>query len=165
MSIVVKGILGREFSIPEDRSYVPEEGLWVKERPDGRLAAGLTEPAVLLAGGIRDVEPLVEEGARVEAGQTVCLVLTGKLKYLSSPLAGTVAFAGAGAETANAPYETPLFFLSTRPADRAPLADAAAYAAFLARSEGAKNPGGATGGGSATCKAVYGGLRSQTLPK
>lgn len=163
MSVTVKGILGRELTIPEDRWYVPGEGLWIRECPDDRLAVGLTEPAVLLAGGVREVEPLVEEGARIEAGQTACLVLTGKLKYVSSPLAGTVAFTGAGAEAAHAPYETPLFFLSSSAVARPGLTDAAAYAAFLARSEGAHNPGGATGGISATCKAVYGGLRGQTL--
>lgn len=162
MAVRIEKFLGKTLTLPEDRRYAPAEGLWVREAGD-RLEVGLAEPAVLMAGGIRQIESLVEDGERVAAGDTVCLALTAKLKYLASPVAGRVTFPGAGTRVNEDPYGVPLFFVT--PTDGPPegLIDAAGYARALADSEGAHNPEGAKGGVSSICKALYWGIREQKL--
>lgn len=163
MAVIVRRFLGRDLTLPEDRLYWPEEDLWIREDSPHHYSVGLTEAAVLVAGGVRDIEPLVEENCRVRAGDTVCLILTAKLKYVSCPLPGTVTFAAPGGDLEGDPYGTAIFRVQT-PAPKPPCWTlAAGYAAALSRSEGAHNPDGAKGGISATCKAVYGGLRQQKL--
>ncbi|GAB4272691.1 MAG: hypothetical protein Kow0092_27820 [Deferrisomatales bacterium] len=163
MGVTVRNFLGRELTLPDDRSYEPEEGLWVRETGDGRLAVGLAEPTVLMVGGVREVELLVEEGEDVAAGQTVCLLLTSKLRYLGSPVGGVVQRVATGPEVNDDPYGVPLFFVSPTPGQSAALADAATYARKLAQSEGARNPEGKKGGVSSICKAVYWGIGQQKL--
>ena len=163
MPVTVKDFLGREITLPEDRSYLPEEGVWVKEGSDGSLLVGLTEPALLLMGGVRQVESLVEDTVVVTAGETVCLALTGKLKYIASPANGRITFAHPGPELNQAPYGTALFSLTGTDTDLSRLADAAGYAEVLSSSEGARNPGGDKGGVSSICKALYWGIGQQEI--
>ncbi|MFC1835762.1 GcvH-related protein [Thermodesulfobacteriota bacterium] len=167
MTTTVKNFLGRELSIPEDRLYDPNEGLWLKEQPDGRLAVGLTEPSVLMAGAIRELEMLVADGSPVERGETVLLILTARLKYVAVPVAGKLEYSpdlnelsgGVGED----PYDGTIFFVTPETDDTPGLLDAAAYAESLKTSEGARNPGGHKGGVSPTCKAVYMGLGDQRI--
>jgi glycine cleavage system H lipoate-binding protein len=166
MSLRVNNFLGRDLSIPGSLLYDSEQGLWARWE-QGRWALGLTEPALLMAGGLRQAEPLAEPGQEVAPGDMVLLALTGKLKYLTSPLAGVVDYpadmAAAAAAAAADPYAAPLMFLAApQDAGRA-LADAPAYAQAVALSEGARNPSGAVGGASPTCKAVYQGIGAQRL--
>ena len=169
MSLRVNNFLGRELSIPASLLYDPEQGLWARWGQEGRWALGLTEPALLMAGGLRQAEPLAEPGQEVAPGEMVLLALTGKLKYLTSPLAGVVDYpadmAAATAAAAGDPYAAPLLFLAApREAGRV-LADAPAYARAVALSEGARNPSGAMGAASPTCKAVYQGIAAQRLDR
>jgi hypothetical protein len=167
MTVTIHQFLGKDVTVPADRSYHAEEGLWLREESDGRFAVGLTEPSVVLAGTIRDFSTLVNDGEEVEAGQAVLLALTGRLKFLGAPMAGTVSFqpnvSTLAAEAVAGPYDTPLFFIvpAVRPAGE--LLSASEYAEWLKQSEGTRNPGGATGGVSPTCKAVYMGLAAQKL--
>jgi len=163
MPVTVKNFLGREITLPEDRVYLPEEGVWAKKETDGSLSVGLTEPAVLLMGGIRQVESLVEDAAVVTAGETVCLALTGKLKYIASPASGRITFAHPGPEINENPYGVALFSLTGAEADLSQLTDAACYAEVLSTSEGARNPGGHKGGVSSICKALYWGIGQQEI--
>ncbi len=163
MGIIVKAFMGRDLEIPEDRLYFPAEDLWVRAEGEGVYAVGLTEPGVLVTGGVRQVDLLVPEGEAVEAGQTTCLALTAKVRYVASPLAGEVRFARPGPELNDDPYGIPLFRVRAPDPDLSRLADAAGYAAVLADSEGARNPGGAKGPGSSICKALYWGIRQQKL--
>ncbi len=163
MGIVVRAFMGRDLAIPEDRLYFPGEDLWVRDEGGGVHAVGLTEAGVLVTGGVRQVDLLVREGEAVEAGRTVCLALTAKVRYLASPLAGEVSFARPGPGINDDPYGTPLFRVRARNPDLSRLVDAAGYAAVLADSEGARNPGGAKGPGSSICKALYWGIRQQKL--
>jgi glycine cleavage system H lipoate-binding protein len=167
MTTVVESFLGRELEIPEDRQYHSDEGVWLKPSAAGSYAVGLTEPALLMAGMIRDVEPLVEEGTHVEAGTAVILVLTARLKYLALPVSGTVTFAkglkDCAARLTETPYDVPLLFIVPDRTQLMGLLDAVAYAHALRDSEGCRNPGGHKGGVSPTCKAVYMGLGQQRL--
>lgn len=167
MTVQVEEFLGTVVSIPEDRLYDPEEGLWLKLQPDGRMAVGLTQPAVLMAGPIRNVERLVEQGTTVKAGETVLLGLTARLKYIACPIPGAVTFPESQDDPAvrvmKDPYDTPLFFVESSALEERHLSNAADYADFLRNSEGARNPKGLKGGVSPTCKAVYMGLGQQKL--
>ncbi len=165
--ITVSNFLGRELLLPQDRLYDAEQGLWAQPGEGGNWALGLAEPAVLMAGGVRQVEPLVEEGETVAAGQLVVLVLTGKLKYVQAPLAGVISFPAeleqAAGRAAQDPYGTALFSIAAAKGDSGPLANAAVFAKALSDSDGSRNPSGATGAVSPTCKAVYQGIGGQRL--
>ncbi len=162
MGPVVRGFLGRDLEIPDDRWYFVPDHLWVRDEGGGVYAVGLTEAGWLLCGGVRQADLLVAPGEPVEAGQTVCLLLTAKLKYLAAPLAGRV-FAGDTVAGEIDPYGLPLFRVRTGSPDRSRLVDAVQYVRSLRDSEGIRNPGGATGPGSSICKALYWGLRQQRL--
>jgi hypothetical protein len=168
MSEIVNDFLGRTLEIPGDRLYLAGEGLWIKEQgAEERLAVGLSEPALLMSGPVRQVEGLAEPGSRVRRGQEVMLALTAKIKYLVAPLEGVISFPpeleplveGLGRD----PYGTPLFFLAGADTGRGGLCDAAGYARSLDDSDGSRNPTGAVGPGSSTCKAIYMGLAAQKL--
>lgn len=166
-SINFEGFLGRSLKIPADLHYDSEQNLWARQKEPGLVEVGFAQPLILLVGGIKDLEPLVDDGAEVGAGDLVLLAITAKIRYLHSPLAGKVNFrpdlAGAIDRVAADPYDTPLFSLDGADIQGSDLADVGAYAKALGRSEGARNPGGHTGGVSPTCKAVYQGISGQRL--
>ena len=85
----IEKFLGKRVEVPEDRRYVVKPGLWAKaEGPEVRF--GLTEPELVLAGGVNDLEWLVWDGEEVEKGQSIAIVITGKIKYIDAPLAGVL---------------------------------------------------------------------------
>ena len=85
----IEKFLGKRVEIPEDRRYVVKPGLWAKaEGPEVRF--GLTEPELVLAGGVNDLEWLVWDGEEVEQGQSIAIAITGKIKYIDAPLAGVL---------------------------------------------------------------------------
>lgn len=167
MDIKVQNFLGRVLVIPQDRLYDPTEGLWVKKQDSGRLAIGLTEATLLMAGSIRDLQMLVEDGAHVNAGDTVLLALTARLKYIAIPISGVLIchhdLENQAAKILEDPYNTELFYVVPDSSSSTQLIDAADYAERLGDSDGARNPGGHKGGASPTCKAVYMGLGQQKL--
>jgi len=167
MDVTFSDFLGRDLILPGDRLYDPMEGLWIKREDDERLAVGMTEPTVLMGGTVREIEALVEDGRHVEPGDTVLLALTGKLKYLGAPVAGTLIYsadlASLPQKIGENPYEATLFHIVPDKAENPNLLDASGYATALKDSDGARNPGGHKGGASPTCKAVYAGLGEQTI--
>lgn len=167
MGVRFENFLGRELVIPDDRLYDAAEGLWIREEDDGKLAVGLTEPAVLMAGAIRQTELLVENGSKVGAGETVCLVLTSKLKYLATPVSGTLVCSEGEMSSPSAlsktPYQAVLFRIIPDKENTRKFLDAEKYARALKDSDGARNPGGHKGGVSPTCKAVYMALADQKI--
>ena len=85
----IEKFLGKRVEVPEDRRYVVKPGLWAKaEGPEVRF--GLTEPELVLAGGVNDLEWLVWEGEEVEQGQSIAIAITGKIKYIDAPVAGVL---------------------------------------------------------------------------
>ena len=86
---VIEKFLGQCVEIPEDRKYFTKQGLWAKPQ-DQEMILGFTEPALVLAGGVRDLDWLVSEKMPVRRGQDVVFVITGKILYIDTPLKGTI---------------------------------------------------------------------------
>lgn len=167
---VIEKFLGQTVSIPDALGYDIRQGLWVKPEGAGAVV-GLSEPALVLHGGIDDLDWLVAEGAAVGENQDVLFAITGKILYLSTPLAGRIFFNAEAKARPDRLKDDPygrgwLFRLQTEAAaDRAlsGLADAGAYIERLKESDGCKNPEGLKGGVSGICKAVYSGIRTQKI--
>jgi glycine cleavage system H lipoate-binding protein len=165
---VIEKFLGQRVEIPEDRGYHLKQGLWAKTQ-DQDLVFGLTQPALILAGGVNDLDWLVEDQVSVTEGQDVVFMITGKILYISTPVAGVVFFNPEAKQTPSLvsadPYDTGWFFRIQPGGDRddawQTLADAQAYIASLKGTEGFKNPEGLKGGVSGICKAVYSGISEQ----
>ncbi len=167
---VIEKFLGQQVEIPEDRQYYPKQGLWVK-RENEHLVFGFTEPALVLAGGINDLDWLVEEEMSVKPGQDVVFAITGKILYVDSPLRGTIFFNPEVKQNLSLAREDPYgegWLFRIKPDAGAAeasqnLMDAQEYMECLKSSEGFKNPDGLKGGVSGICKAVYTGIREQKI--
>ena len=165
---VIEKFLGQRVEIPEDRRYHSKQGLWAKAQ-DQDLVFGLTQPALVLAGGVNDLDWLVQDEASVQAGQDVVFVITGKILYISTPVSGVAFFNPEVKQNPSLasedPYEKGWLFRINMDADKQEawqvLADAQAYIESLKGTEGFKNPEGLQGGVSGICKAVYSGIREQ----
>lgn len=159
---VIEKFLGQRVTIPEDRRYWATQGLWTRQR-EQTIVIGISQPALILIGGIKDLDRLVEEGQTVQAGETVAIAITGKILYIDSPIAGAVYFNGMVLDDPKRigedPYDTGWLF-QIRPGEdvkqayRA-LETAEQYVESLKVTEGFKNPEGLKGGVSGICKAVY----------
>jgi hypothetical protein len=129
----------------------------------------MTEPTVLMGGTVREIEILVENDSSVSGGETVVLALTSKLKYIASPVSGKLScspdMSSLPAKIIEDPYGTVIFYLTPEKDELDTLVDAAGYVDALKDSDGARNPGGHSGGVSPTCKAVYMGIREQNIKK
>jgi glycine cleavage system H protein len=167
MNVEFKNFLGKDITIPDDRMYDRAEGLWVVKDQDGSFTLGLTEPALLMCGTVRQIDALVEDGTLVTAGETVLLALTAKLKYIATPVSGVISFPDDIEEIVAAavkdPYGTRLFSVKPDDATEPSLLNAQEFALALKDYDGSKNPGGHKGGVSPTCKAVYMGLAAQKI--
>ena len=165
---VIEKFLGQRVEIPEDRSYHSKQGLWAKAQ-DQDLVFGLTQPALILAGGINDLDWLVEDQVSVTDGQDVVFMITGKILYISTPVAGVVFFNPEAKHNpslaSDDPYDKGWLFRVQAEADikdaLQTLDDVQTYMESLKGTEGFKNPEGLKGGVSGICKAVYSGIREQ----
>jgi len=170
MMAVIERFLGKRVEIPEDRRYYIKQGLWGKYSDDDILF-GLSEPALVLAGGLKDVDWIVTEGQAVQEGEAVIFAITGKILYIDSPLKGHIHFNAevkdSPAIVLSDPYEKGWLFKLTPGEEGAKefdrLAHALEYVKNLRTSEGYKNPEGVKGGVSGICKAVYTGIGEQKL--
>ncbi len=168
--VIIEKFLGMRLEIPEDRRYYIKQGLWAKQDEEA-IVFGLSEPALILAGGLKDLDWLAAEGDAVQQGATVIFAITGKILYLDSPMKGEIQFNSAvkhaPALVLDDPYQQGWLFKlkSGEETENAflQLAKASAYAESLKNSEGCKNPEGLKGGVSGMCKAVYGGIVAQKI--
>ena len=162
--------LGKRVTIPEDRFYYSRLGLWAKPK-DAAIVFGLTEPALVLSGGIISIDWLTTDGQTMHQGETVVFAITGKIAYIDTPIEGTIYFNDAVKANPeliqNDPYENGWLF---KIIPGTPLEDAfrlfidySGYLESLRGSEGFKNPKGLKGGVSGICKAVYSGIREQKI--
>jgi glycine cleavage system H protein len=164
----IEKFLGKKVEIPEDRRYEVKPGLWAK--PEGlELRFGLTEPELILIGGINDLEWLSWDGEEVNQGQSLAIAITGKIKYIDAPVAGVLRLnhqvKDAASLIAQDPYGQGWLF-QIKPTSWSEdsfqaLASAEDYILSLQNSEGCKNPEGLKGGVSGICKAVYTGIKEQ----
>jgi glycine cleavage system H protein len=167
---VIEKFLGRRVSVPDELRYDIKQGLW--SRMDGpELIFGLTEPALVLMGGVNDLDWLVTQEEAVAATQDVAFAVTAKILYISTPAAGRIFLNSEVRNRLASLNEDPygsgwLFRLAIGaglPAVWSRLADAGAYLDSLKETEGFKNPEGRKGGVSGICKAVYSGIREQKM--
>ena len=165
---VIEKFLGKRVEIPEDRKYIAKLGLWAKAVGE-TMVFGFTEPALVLAGGVNDLDWLVDDNASVKQGQDVVFIITGKIMYIDTPVDGNISFNRALKQNLSLISEDPygkgwLFSIKPPAAMEAigrDFADAGKYEEALKVSEGFKNPEGLQGGVSGICKAVYSGIRDQ----
>ena len=167
---VIEKFLGQRVEIPEDRKYYVKQGLWAKPEDDD-MVFGFTEPALVLAGGLNDLDWLVSEEVSVKQGQDVVFVITGKILYIDTPLNGTIFFNLEVKQNLSLAIEDPYgkgwLFRIKPDADleesSQPAMDAKGYTESLKGTDGFKNPDGIKGGVSGICKAVYSGIREQKI--
>jgi len=167
---VIEKFLGKRVEIPEDRKYIAKQGLWAQTQGKA-VVFGFTEPALVLAGGVNDLNWLVDENVSVKQGQDVVFVITGKIMYIDAPISGTISFNPEVkrnlALTSENPYGGGWLFRIIPELGMAEVgrnfADAGKYEEALKDSEGFKNPEGLQGGVSGICKAVYSGIRDQKI--
>jgi glycine cleavage system H protein len=167
---VIEEFLGKRVEIPEDLRYHTKQGLWAKPENED-LVFGLTEPALILAGGVNDLDWLVTEGQKVSGGDSIVFAITGKISYIEAPANGSVHFNSAAKENPalllEDPYNTGWIFKIKPEAgvdnEFKRFAAARDYIQILQSSEGCKNPKGLKGGVSGICKAVYTGIREQKI--
>jgi glycine cleavage system H protein len=167
---VVEKFLGRRIEIPEDCRYAIKQGLWARCL-DETIVFGLTEPGLVLSGGIKDIEWLVDEDKTVAANEAVAFAITGKIQYIDTPVAGKVQFnrivRANPNQIASDPYGQGWLFLIRPQADMDRLYHALpsweTYLESLRYTEGFKNPEGKKGGVSGICKAVYIGIGEQKI--
>jgi len=130
----------------------------------------LTIPALVLCGGLKNLDCLVPDGETVHANQEIIFAITTKILYIHSPLQGRIGFnlelkprPGLARED---PYRSGWLFRLT-PVPKledvlARFAGAADYFISLRSSKGFKNPEGLKGGVSGICKA-YSGIGEQVI--
>ena len=167
---VIEKFLGQRVEIPEDRKYYLKQGLWIKSNANV-MVLGFTEPALVLAGGVNDLDWLVGEKMSVKQGQDVIFVVTGKILYIDTPLSGTIFFNSEVKQNLSIasedPYAKGWLFRIQPDADleesSQPAMDAFGYIEGLKGTDGFKNPEGVKGGVSGICKAVYSGISEQKI--
>jgi glycine cleavage system H lipoate-binding protein len=166
----IEKFLGKRVEIPEDRSYHVKQGLWAKS-DNQEIVFGLTEPTLVLIGGVNDIDWLVQEGKTVAEREDVVFAITGKIMYLHTPVNGAIHFNPEIKQDTSVvgsnPYDKGWLFKIQPNTDLEStirsFADAHEYIESLKGSEGCKNPEGLKGGVSGICKAVYSGIREQKI--
>lgn len=167
---VIEKFLGQRVEIPEDRRYDVKQGLWGR-CVDQAIVFGFTQPALVLLGGIKDKDWLVEDNQSVRKGEAILFAITGKILYIESPVSGTITFNTALKDeltpVAQDPYHKGWLFCIQPDGelDRTyhTLSAPTDYLDKLRLSEGLKNPEGIKGGVSGICKAVYTGIGAQKI--
>jgi glycine cleavage system H protein len=163
----IERFLGKRVEIPEGLRYNSSQGLWVTQNGQEHIF-GLTEPALVLLGGINGLDWLASDWDEVERGASVVFAITGKILYIEAPLAGRICFNGKAKDQPSLVGEQPygegwLFKIRCSGVSIESFLDAASYLESLRSTEGFKNPEGIKGGVSGICKAVYTGIRGQKL--
>ncbi|MBT3258418.1 MAG: hypothetical protein HN366_18450 [Deltaproteobacteria bacterium] len=167
---IIEKFLGQRVEIPEDHRYDVRQGLWGR-CVDHTIVFGLTQPALVLFGGVKDVDWLVDDSQAVRKGEAILFAITGKILYIDAPVAGSVQFNKKIREntaliTSDPYHEGWLFLIQPNGGlDQAyqTLSSPQDYLDKLRLSEGFKNPDGIKGGVSGICKAVYSGIGEQKI--
>ena len=167
---IIEKFLGQRVEIPESHRYDVKQGLWGRCF-DETIVFGLTEPALVLSGGVKDVEWLVDDGQTVRKGEPILFAVTGKILYIDAPVAGSVQFnedirKNAASIMSDAYHDGWLFLIQPNQGFEQAyhtLSSPQDYLEKLRSSEGFKNPEGLKGGVSGICKAVYSGIGEQKI--
>ena len=168
--VVIEKFLGQRVEVPEDCRYDIRQGLW-GQPIDTVIVFGLTQPALVLSGGVKDIDWLVNENQRVEKGEAILFAITGRILYPEAPTGGVVRFNNDLRDDISRigkdPYGQGWLFAVQPGGDLQQafqiLSSAQDYLEKLRLSEGFKNPEGVKGGVSGICRAVYTGIGSQKI--
>jgi glycine cleavage system H lipoate-binding protein len=166
--VVIEKFLGQRVTIPEDRLYVPKTGLWALAASQD-IILGLTEPALVLAGGVNSLDWLVDNRQSVKSDESVICMITGKILFIETPIGGSIGFNQAVKNDPTRILEDPYgegWMFSITPggnphSEMTQLSNGSGYLKSLMQTDGFKNPDGVIGGVSGICKAVYSGIREQ----
>ncbi|MEW5908902.1 MAG: GcvH-related protein [Thermodesulfobacteriota bacterium] len=164
----IEKFLGRRVEIPEDRRYAIKQGLWGKATGNA-ITFGMTQPALVLSGGVKDMDWLVEAETSVASNDALVFAITGKILYVDTPIPGRVEFNPSVKENPSKILDDPYgqwWLFRIHPEGNInkwyhELSSWQAYLESLRGSEGFKNPEGKKGGVSGICKAVYTGIGEQ----
>ncbi len=167
---ILESYLGKQVEVPEDLRYQIKQGLWAK-KSDKSIVFGLTQPALVLMGGVKDIETLVSDGTIVKPGDSVIFAITGKILYLDVPVGGTIQYNKIIKENPSLIVENPYgdgwLFRIIPDSDLKKLymalVSSEEYILSLSKTDGLRNPLGIKGGVSGMCKAVYSGINAQNL--
>jgi glycine cleavage system H lipoate-binding protein len=168
----MENFLGIRVEIPEDRRYVIKTGLWAKKE-DLKIVFGFSRPALVLSGGLNDLEWLVVDGQEISQGESIVFAITGKILYLDAPLTGMIRLNPLVKENPSLVSQDPYhqgWLFAIGPTENSEsiinsFSDFLEYMESLKTSEGCKNPQGLKGGVSGICKAVYSGIREQKIER
>ena len=167
---ILEAFLGKKVEIPEDLRYHIKQGLWAK-KSDKSIVFGLTQPALVLTGGFKDIEALVSDEAIVKPGDSVIFAITAKILYLDVPIGGTIQYNKSIKKNPSSIIDNPYgegWLFRIKP-DGDPtkaymtMASTEEYIQSLSKTDGLRNPLGLKGGVSGMCKAVYSGINNQNL--
>lgn len=160
--------LGKEIELLDDFLYDVQRDYWLySDGGKNILTFGLTPSGILKEGGFRSVEFTVSPGDSVQAGDTIAVAVTGKIKYLEAPVAGSITEVNLALEkSTDFINETPYAYwwlARITPAD--PVAggnikNLACYLDVLCETD-QRSAHGAKGGGSPTCRSVYEAIQKQ----
>jgi glycine cleavage system H protein len=168
---VIEKFLGKTVEIPEDRHYAVKQNLWGRQA-DQAIWFGLTQPGLVLLGGIKTIDWLLEDGQPAQPGDSVAFTITGKILYIDTPVGGNIFYNQRLRENPACvnedPYGTGWLFRvelksGTDQAYHQSLVPFQQYLDSLHASEGFKNPEGLKGGVSGVCKAVYYSIGQQKI--
>jgi glycine cleavage system H lipoate-binding protein len=166
----IEKFLGKRVEVPQDRRYHVKQGLWAK-KADNAIVFGFSQPALILMGGIKDIDWLVEDGANVISGDSIVFAITGKILYIDAPIGGRIRYNKANQEEltqiSDDPYGQGWLFMIHPQGNieeaYMSMTSPENYLKSLQTTEGLKNPEGLKGGVSGICKAVYTGIGDQKL--
>ena len=167
---IIEKFLGKKVEVPQNLRYHAKQGLWAK-KTDRNIVFGFTQPALVLMGGIKDMDWLIEDGSAVHSGDSVVFAITGKILYIDAPIGGAIQYnqslhADATQIIADPYGQGWLYLIQPRgDIDKSYMSFASSegYIESLQTTEGLKNPEGLKGGVSGICKAVYSGIGDQKL--
>ena len=167
---IIEKFLGKRVEVPQDRRYHVKQGLWAKKSDDA-IVFGFSQPALVLIGGIKDIDWLVEDGAEVMSGDSIVFAITGKILYIDAPIDGCIQYNETHQEEFTQISDDPyghgwLFMIQPQGSIEEvymSMSSPENYLKSLQATEGLKNPEGLKGGVSGICKAVYTGIGDQKL--
>ena len=167
---IIEKFLGKRVEVPQDRRYHVKQGLWAKITDD-TIVFGFSQPSLVLMGGIKDIDWLVEDGADVMSGDSIVFAITGKILYIDAPIDGRIRYnkthQGELTQINDDPYGQGWLFMIQPQRNiedvYMSMTSHENYLESLQTTEGLKNPEGLKGGVSGICKAVYTGIGDQKL--
>ena len=161
--------MGVNLELDDELLYYAPLDYWIRvDSEKEEVVFGLTPAAPLREGGYRALEFVVEEKDEVEAGDTLAVAVTAKVRYLEVPVTGSIvklnrAFEQEMAACLMQADSGWLACIRTGGVLKklSPWIDFSGYVEMLRVYEGHCVPPGVKAAGSPTCRSVYESIRKQ----